>query len=260
MSESNELKPDTYTLETDASNMQMKFREELAHKFQNTPLPLEHLMCNFGLYMRSSVLVKFLVIDDLYRRILNIPGEIVEFGTWWGQNLVLFENLRAIYEPFNTTRSVIGFDTFQGYANFSKEDIKGEVFHTGGYSVAKNYKEQLKALLEIHEGINVMGHIRGKHTLVEGDVTETAPRFFADHPELIVALAYFDMGLYKPTKAALNAIKPHLVPGSVILLDELTCKEAPGEAIAFREIAGEMRYRIEKSRYTPMRSIVTFKG
>ena len=36
--------------------------------------------------------------------------------------------------------------------------------------------------------------------------------FFEKHPETVVALAYFDMGLYDPTKAALEAIQPHLVP------------------------------------------------
>ncbi len=65
------------------------------------------------------------------------------------------------------------------------------------------------------------------------------------------------MGLYEPTKAGLEAIKPNLIPGSVILLDEYSWPEAKGEAIAFREVFGTERYRIEQSAFTPMRAIVT---
>lgn len=214
-------------------------------------------MGNLGLYIRGSALVKFLVINDLYLRIRHIPGAILEFGSWWGQNLVLFENLRAIYEPFNKTRQIIGFDTYEGYAGFSGQDSPGETFSEGGYAVGTGYQAYLERLLAVHEGNNVLGHLRDRHTLVAGDVTETAAAYFQAHPETTVALAYFDMGLYEPTKAGLEAIKPHMIPGSVILLDEFAWPEAKGEAIAFREVFGGERYRIEQSALTPMRAIVT---
>jgi len=171
--------------------------------------------------------------------------------------MVLFENLRAIHEPFNKTRGVIGFDTFTGYRGFSEQDTGGDIIYEGGYSVTDGYQHYLEQLLMVHEGNNVLGHVRGCHEVVVGDVTETAPKFFADRPELTVALAYFDLGLYGPTSAALRAIKPHLVPGSVILLDEFCWSEAKGEAIAFKEIFKPGEYRIEKSDFTPMRAIVT---
>jgi hypothetical protein len=74
-----------------------------------------------------------------------------------------------------------------------------------------------------------------------------------------VAFAYFDMGLYNPTKAALSAIKPHLVSGSIILLDELTWSEAPGEAIAFKEVFGRHDVRIEKCALYPSKTIVIIR-
>lgn len=248
-----------YTMETNASASQLDFRAQLSEMFRNAPLPEEHLLCNFGLYMRSSVLVKYLVINELYEMILDLPGVIMEFGTWWGQNLILFENLRAIYEPFNKTRKVIGFDTFTGYASVSKKDKPGEVVGEGGYGVSMNYREYLETLLQVHEGNNVLGHIRNRHEIIEGDVVETVPKYISDHPEEVVALAYFDMALYEPTKVALTAIKPHLIPGSVILLDEFSWSEAPGEAIAFKETFRDMDYTIKKSRYTAERAIVVIK-
>lgn len=85
--------------------------------------------------MRSSALAKILFVDEAYRLILEQPGVIVEFGTWWGQNLVLFENLRAIYEPFNQSRRVIGFDTFKGYPSVKEKDKASDTIKVGGHTL-----------------------------------------------------------------------------------------------------------------------------
>jgi len=247
----------SYALETNSSPAQLSARDRLLEMFRDRPVPDDHLMTNFGLYLRSSALVKYLVLNELYEMIIPVPGVIMEFGTWWGQNLVMFENLRAIYEPFNKTRRIIGFDTFSGYTGFTDKDTPGDVVDAGGYRVTADYKPYLQELLAVHESCNVLGHLHGRHQLVAGDVTETAPRYFQDHPETIVALAYFDMALYGPTRAALEAIRPHLVPGSVVLLDEFTWSEAPGEAIAFKEVFRDARYAIRRSRYTAERAIIT---
>ncbi len=243
--------------ESNSSPNQFDARIKLEELFINTPLPIDELMTQLGLFIRGSFLVKFLVLNDLYLRIKDIPGDIFEFGTRFGQNLVVFENLRAIYEPFNKTRRIIGFDTFDGYSNFSENDIKGAVFTEENYKTFAEYEGYLKELLEIHEENNILGHIKGLHRLVKGDVTFTSKEYFDKHPETIVALAYFDMGLYNPTKSALEAIKNHLIPGSVILMDEFTWSESPGEAIAFKEVFGTSGYKIEKSNLTPMRAIIT---
>lgn len=241
---------------TTAHGETFDFRERLHGLFRESPIPADELMFNLGLYVRSSLLVKFLVMDDLYRRFVNVPGALLEFGTWRGQNLVLLENLRAIHEPFNKQRAIIGFDTFQGYPEDAGMAATALKEH-GGYNSGSDYPRYLADLLETHEGNNAFGHLRGNHKLIAGDVCETAPKYFTDHPETLVAFAFFDMGPYEPTIAALRAIQPHLVPGSVILFDELTWTGAPGEAIAFKEVFRDTRYSIEKCRLYPSKSIVT---
>ena len=61
--------------------------------------------------------------DSVYRwvyiKIVDLPGSIFEFRVRYGSNLVLFENLRQ-FVPYNYTRKVVGFDTFEGYANLSR--------------------------------------------------------------------------------------------------------------------------------------------
>ena len=232
------------------------FRNRLREMMQGSPLPPDELMFNLGLYVRSSLLVKFLVLHDVYRRIQSVPGALMEFGTWRGQNLVLLENLRAIHEPFNKQRPIIGFDTFAGYPEEAGMAAKSTETHSG-YNTGGSYPDYLEELLQVHEGMNAFGHIRGGHTLIAGDVVETAPKYFVDHPETLVAFAFFDMGPYAPTVAALKALLPHTVPGTVLLFDELTWAGAPGEAIAFKEVFRDVRYTIEKCQFYPSKSLVT---
>ncbi|MDQ7050004.1 MAG: TylF/MycF/NovP-related O-methyltransferase [Enterobacterales bacterium] len=261
-SANNTAQLNAYKIESSANDQQIHARNKLHQMFQQSPLPDHDLMFNLGLYTRSSVLVKFLVMDRIYQKIKNIPGHIMEFGVWWGQNLVLMENLRAIHEPFNKQRKIIGFDTFSGYdfkANNSqnKVDKPSEVWEKGSYSTSQNYIDYLQSLIQTHEANNVLGHQTGLHQLVAGDVAKSVPKYFDDNPATMVALAYFDIGLYKPTVEALKTIKPHLMPGSIILLDELTWQESPGEAIAFKEVFEKHEYEIEKVDIYPSKSIVT---
>jgi len=259
MNTKNTQQENSFQIETTASDDQVKHRHRLVEMFEKSPLPMEERLFNIGMYTRSSVLVKFLVMNDIYLRIKDIPGQLIEFGTWWGQNLVLLENLRAIHEPFNKQRVIIGFDTFDGYTSLSEKDKASQVWEEDSYSTGVDYIGYLRELLEVHEGSNVLGHLKGCHKLIVGNVETTAPQYFSDHPETMVSFAYFDMALYKPTRAALSAIKPHLISGSVLLMDELTWVESPGEAIAFKEIFNPNEVRIEKCALYPSKAIITIK-
>ena len=243
-----------YRQETKASEENLRQRETLYRLFRERPMSDDQLLISLGLYMRSSALAKVLFLNELYELILHIPGVIMEFGTWWGQNVVLFENLRAIYEPFNQYRRIIGFDTFKGYPAVGSKDRASETIKVGGYTVSEAYRPYLETLVAYHEQNNVLANIK-KHTLVEGDVTRTVPKFFKEHPETIVALAYFDLALYEPTRACLEALKPHLISGSVMMFDELNSPEYPGETVAVKEILKDVRFTLRRSRYMTDRTI-----
>ncbi|SRR5258707_8552307 len=238
-----------------ASAQQRENRETMKQLFEETPLPLEDLLVNLPLYMRSSTVAKLLWVNELYELIVGIPGAIMEFGVWWGANLTLFESLRAVHEPYNYNRRVVGFDTFAGYPEARPEDGDDPLVHRGAYAVGSGHPQHLEELMSCHERENPMSHIR-KHQLVVGDATQTIDEYLAEHPETIVALAYFDMQLYEPTKACLEAIRPHLVRGSVLAMDELNAAEFPGETVAFREVLGLDRYPMRRSRFLPDRTYV----
>ena len=228
-------------------------RQELLRLFRERQIGEEELLVNLGLYMRSGALARILFLNEIYQKITKIPGVVCEFGVWWGQSLVVFENLRAVYEPYNHTRRVVGFDTFTGYDGIGDADKRSTTIAEGVYGVPDRYESYLDALLSCHEQENVMSHIR-KHELVKGDASVCAPLWFDNNPELLVALAFFDMALYEPTKASLEAIKPRLIKGSVIAFDELSNNQYPGETRAALEILGTKRFEIQRSRFLPDRS------
>src|SRR3954471_24482233 len=97
-------------------------RAEFARLFRNLKLPDEELMANLGLFVRRQEWARYLFMHELYVRALGVHGVVMEFGSRWGQNLALFSAFRGIHEPFNFTRKLIGFDTFDGFPSISVED------------------------------------------------------------------------------------------------------------------------------------------
>lgn len=247
----------SYQRETTASEKQITDRQFLYDLFEKRPMDTDQLLINLGLFMRSSALTKILFLDEMYRMIKNQPGIIIELGSWWGQNLIVFENLRAIYEPWEQRR-IIGFDTFGGYQSISDKDIRSETIKEGGYAVSKGYEEYLTELIDYHEKNSVSPNVN-RVQLVEGNAIETVPMFFKENHGMVVALVYSDLAIYEPSKAAFKAIRPHLLPGSVVMLDECNHKDFPGETIAFKEVFGGDSFSVTKSKFMPGRAYFTMK-
>ena len=67
---------------------------------------------------------------------------------------------------------------------------------------------------------------------------KTVHNYLKENPHTVIALAYFDFDIYQPTKICLNAIRNHLVKGSVLGFDELNDEDSPGETIALMETFG----------------------
>lgn len=240
-----------YRQQTRSSEQQIANRSALVDAFESSSLPTDQKLINLGLFMRSGAFAKLLFLNEIYEQIIRVPGDIAEFGCWWGQSLVTFLNLRAVHEPY-CNRKVIGFDTFSGYPAPSGVDKHSDTIKVGGYTVSDDYLPSLTRLLEYHERENVLAHIN-KFALVKGDVTETAAKYYEDHPEALVALAFFDLALYEPTKAALLAIKDRLVKGSILAFDELADADYPGETKAAQEVIGLRNTELIRSRFLPAR-------
>jgi len=235
-------------------------RPRLLQLLRESPIaPDDDWLRNLHLYQPATILAKILYLNDLYRRIVTLPGEIFECGVWWGANLAVLANLRTVHEPYNRERRLVGFDTFTGYPTPGQQDGASVYMQPGEYGVTPDYRAHLEAVLAAHEAETPTAHVR-KFEVVAGDAAETVPAYLDRHPACFIALAYLDLQLYVGTRAVLSAIKPRLLPGSVIAMDELTSRDYPGEGLAFREVFADVAYTIERSPVLPDRSIVTYRG
>lgn len=241
------------TSQNRVSDSVIEARQRLFRLFKQRPMTDEDLLVNLAMYMRSGSLAKLLFLNEIYQKIIDIPGSILEFGIWMGASTITFENLRAVYEPYNYQRRIVAFDTFQGYCGISGADVRSELIEEGVYTVSENYEKYLGELLAYHEQENVMSHVK-KHVLIKGDAGITCPAYLNDNSHLLVALAYFDMALYEPTLKCLKAIEPRLIKGSVLVFDELCHPDYPGETKAVLEVMGSRNYKINRSRFLPDRS------
>src|SRR5215813_11370570 len=105
-----------------SSNDEVESYRELEQTFKDSPIFPGEILANLGLFLTRASMARILFMHDLYLKILDVPGCIIELGCHWGQNLALFTTFRTIYEPQNIGRQIVGFDTFTGYEGSSEQD------------------------------------------------------------------------------------------------------------------------------------------
>lgn len=238
------------------SEKEVMIRENFLDFFLHKSHVLEdELMDNLGLFIRRRELGRILYMHELYQKIIGIEGVVMEFGCRWGQNLVLFENFRGLYEPYKVGRKVIGFDTFSGFPEPQPEDGNLPHMKKGHYSMPTKYVETLDYILQYHEQESPISHIK-KYEIIEGDVSDTVNQYLNTHPETIIALAYFDLDLYKPTKDCIKRILSHMPKGAILGFDELNYFGFPGETLALQDTLGIQNVQINYSALEPSCSYI----
>lgn len=109
---------------------------------------------NWGVHslvtLKRMALSRIIYYYELYQKIIEVPGVICEFGVQWGATLALLQNLRGMYEPYNVSRKIFGFDTFEGFATLDRKD--GQRAQLGDYKSLPEYETLLEEILGIHEG------------------------------------------------------------------------------------------------------------
>ena len=232
-----------------SSDIEIQAYKELADKLEQLPISKDEILLNIPLFLTRSSLSHILFFNDIYSKIINKPGVIMEFGSRWGRNLSLMISLRSIFEPYNITRRILGFDTFKGIPHVSKKDKNSKLMEVGSLNVSKDYDKFLDSLLSCQEKLSPRPNLKN-YQLMKGDALKTLPKYLKDNPETIVSLVYFDLVNYRPTKKILSLIKKNMVKGGIIAFDDFMLDEAPGETIAFKEEIGLINYTLHRSPYS----------
>jgi hypothetical protein len=241
-----------------SSDQEIDRRANFQATFESSPIPRHELLYSqLALFLSRQELSRMLAMAELYRNhVLGTNGVLMEFGTCYGRTAALLTNLRGIFEPFNFTRKLVIFDTFAGLRGTNEKDGDDKLAIDGAYSTGEGYEGYLDEVLSYHESEAPISH-RKKFEIVKGDASTSITKYLAEHPETIIAMAYFDFDIYGPTKACLEAIRPHLTKSSVLAFDELNCPEYPGETVALSEVFGLGKCALQRSHLTPWMSYTT---
>ncbi len=162
---------------------------------------------------------KLLARYELFKMVLDIPGDIVECGVFQGGGILYWARLIQIFNPLSR-RKVVGFDTFVGYPG----TMKGKRDKEASASFMAKTQGSMGSVEEIMKHAVSLG-LEKRIELVKGDAVETIPRYRKKNPGFRPALLNLDFDIYEPTYVALKELYPLLVPRGIVVFDEYAIDE-----------------------------------
>lgn len=198
------------------SEKDLKAYKMMEENFIGSNLNIFNKLEAFPRFTNKRSLSRFIAKYEIFKKIMEVNGIIVECGVFNGSGLFTWAQLSNIFEPTNYNRKIVGFDTFDGFPNVSEYDEnihknygKGDL---RGESVVQLEKDIERYQLERH-----LSHIPNIE-LVQGDFMETSEKYLENNKHVIVSLLYLDFDLYAPTKKALEVFLPRMSGGGCGML------------------------------------------
>lgn len=207
---------------------------------------------NFPIYTRRVFLKRFLAHYELYRKTINLPGDIVELGVYRGASLMAFANFLEVRNMGDRHKKVIGFDNFAGFGELESADgaeAPGVEKERGGFA-GEDYEPALRDAIDIFDNDRFIPY-KPRIDLVKGDIAETVPKYVRDNPGLRISLLHFDADLYRPTLVGLEHLWPLVVSGGVVAFDEYGIPPWEGESKAVDEYFADRKVKVKRFDWCP---------
>ena len=131
---------------------------------------------NFQIYSRRVFLKRFIAHYELFRRTIELPGDIVEFGVYRGASLMSWANFLEVRSMGDRAKQVIGFDNWKGFTEFAPEDGAEDLRVNkviGGYD-GGDFKDILEEAIEIYDKDRFIPY-KPRIVLVDGNIEESLP-------------------------------------------------------------------------------------
>ncbi len=224
--------------------------KELSRNFLDSDLSVEKKLENFPAYVHRRDVAMFLNRYEIFKNILNIHGSIIECGINLGAGLFSWFHFSSILEPYNTSRFIYGFDTFNGFKSVDKKDSGGIYIDKKRFKEFANRqsKDEIENCIEVQNLMRPLKHL-DKVSIIEGDAVRTIPKFIKNNPHVIVSLLHLDFDIYKPSKIAIENFLPKMSKGSIIALDGTNAPDGPGEAQALLESLNINKVSIKRNSF-----------
>ncbi|MBF0354902.1 MAG: class I SAM-dependent methyltransferase [Alphaproteobacteria bacterium] len=207
---------------------------------------------NFQIYTRRIFLKKFLAHYELFQRVVDLPGDIVELGVYRGASLMSWANFLEIRNMGDRHKRVWGFDNFEGFGQMEGKDGRDDpkVGKQPGGFASGVFLDQLEDAISIFDDDRFIPY-KPRIKLVKGNIEESVPRWVEENPGVRISLLHFDADLYRPTKVALECLWPLVVPGGVVLFDEYGIPPWEGESKAVDEFFVGQPVQLKRFDWTP---------
>ena len=173
---------------------------------------------------------QLMMYSSIFSQIIDVPGDIAEFGVSTGTSLKALVRLANIYNeslphPI-AKKKVFGFDSFEGLSDIDfNDDPNNKGLVKKGEFKSKNSLEDLKYFLQKYKFCEI----------VEGYFEKTLSPFLLNNGHVVFSLIHIDCDIYKATKVVLENSIERLSIGGIILFDEIFNEGYPGETVAFTE-------------------------
>lgn len=167
---------------------------------------------------------------ELFKRIQDLPGDVVECGVGKGRTFLYLVNLAR---REGKKRNVWGFDSFEGFPEPSLLDTSSRNPKKGDWNETSvdDIKEILKSAAVMGDNVH----------LIKGFF----PRNFNQYSKEPIAFLHLDVDLYQSYKDCLEYFAPFVVEGGIILFDEYKSSKWPGATRAIDEFVTKNGYEIK---------------
>ena len=150
---------------------------------------------------------------DMFKKIVDIPGDIVECGVFKGTGQIFWLKLLRIFDE-HSMKKVIGFDTFN---YFPKSILKYEKKEAKKFIKESGY--QGVSVKEINNKIKRIG-LEERSELIKGDIVKSSAKYVKNNKGFRISLLNLDLDTYEGTKAALENFYPLVSKNGIIIFDE----------------------------------------
>lgn len=206
----------------------MKYTRGQSFEYENG------FMLMSDVYRLGNILAHY----ELYKKIIDLPGDIIELGVFKGNSLIQFATFRELLEN-ERSRKIVGFDSFGAFPK--AHTVQSDKKFVDDWN--ETFCDELLSKEYIEKCLNDKGI--GNFELVQGDILSTVDAYIEKNRFLRIALLHIDTDVYEPTQVALEKLFDRVVRGGVIIFDDYGTVE--GETLAIEEFFSKYpEYRLKK--------------
>lgn len=148
---------------------------------------------------------------EIYKKSVNVPGEIIEVGVFKGL-IIKMATYKEILENSDSLK-IIGFNNFGSFPVYDDISLADNLLVNDFNNEAGDGLdlEQIKIIFQQKQFYN--------YEFIKRDISQTIPKYIVDNPHLRISLLHLDVDIYRPTITALNYFWERLSYNGVLIID-----------------------------------------